>query len=211
MRIGPGSLAGLAELRSFRSSRLSSWDRSGGNADNLVIRPGEAATLGSPDGAGCVKHIWMTMMSIPGEEADLCSTVFRCFWDGEESPSVEVPLGDFFGIGFGERRNFASLPLQMSPQDGKGFNCWFPMPFADGARFAWRTEDGTFGEDTFQYVLAAAGRPPQLAGLAIEKAGLELDAGQDVFVQAARDGVLERTPVPSGSEQWLIDGGQREA
>ena len=57
------------------------------------------------------------------------------FWDGEASPSVEVPLGDFFGIGFGLRRNFVSLPLQMSPQDGRGFNCWFPMPFAAGARF----------------------------------------------------------------------------
>src|SRR5262249_28976969 len=57
------------------------------------------------------------------------------FWDGESSPSVEVPIGDFFGVGFGLRRNFVSLPLQMSPQDGLGFNCWFPMPFADGARF----------------------------------------------------------------------------
>ena len=52
------------------------------------------------------------------------------FWDGAARPSVEVPLGDFFGIGFGLRRNFVSLPLQMSPQDGRGFNCWFPMPFA---------------------------------------------------------------------------------
>ena len=48
---------------------------------------------------------------------------------------MEVPLGDFFGVGFGLRRNFVSLPLQMSPEDGAGFNCWFPMPFADGARF----------------------------------------------------------------------------
>ncbi|MGH0030261.1 MAG: glycoside hydrolase family 172 protein, partial [Myxococcota bacterium] len=39
------------------------------------------------------------------------------------------------GLGFGLRRNFQSLPLQASPQDGKGLNCWFPMPFADGARF----------------------------------------------------------------------------
>ena len=46
-----------------------------------------------------------------------------------------MPLGDFFGIGFGLRRNFVSLPLQMSPQNGRGFNCWFPMPFAAGARF----------------------------------------------------------------------------
>ncbi len=135
MGIGRGSLAGLAELRSFKSRRLSSWDRKGGNLDNLQIRSGESALLGEVIGAGCVKHIWMTAMSIPDDPDFLTKIVFRCYWDGEESPSVEVPLGDFFGVGFGMRRNFVSLPLQMSPQDGKGFNCWFPMPFAAGARF----------------------------------------------------------------------------
>jgi hypothetical protein len=40
-----------------------------------------------------------------------------------------APIGDFFGMGHGQSHNFASAPLQMSPQDGKGFNCWFPMPF----------------------------------------------------------------------------------
>ncbi|MBW2723395.1 MAG: DUF2961 domain-containing protein [Deltaproteobacteria bacterium] len=135
MGIGPGSLAGLAELRDFKSRRLSSWDRTGGNLDNLRIQSGETAALGEISGAGCVKHIWMTAMSFPDDPAFLTKIVFRCFWDGEDSASVEVPLGDFFGVGFGLRRNFVSLPLQMSPEDGKGFNCWFPMPFAKGARF----------------------------------------------------------------------------
>jgi hypothetical protein len=135
MGIGRGSLAGLAELRDFKSRRLSSWDREGGNLDNLRIKRGETAVLGEVGGAGCVKHIWMTTMAIPDDPGFLTSIVFRCYWDGETSPSVEVPLGDFFGIGFGLRRNFVSLPLQMSPQDGKGFNCWFPMPFSRGARF----------------------------------------------------------------------------
>jgi hypothetical protein len=57
------------------------------------------------------------------------------YWDGEETPSVEAPIGDFFGLSFGRRRNFVSLPLQASPEDGKGMNCWFPMPFSRGARF----------------------------------------------------------------------------
>jgi hypothetical protein len=110
-------------------------DRSGGNADALRIASGETAVLGDVRGAGCVKHVWVTLMSIPADPHELCKVVLRMYWDGEESPSVEVPVGDFFGMGFGLRRNFASLPLQMSPEDGKGFNCWFPMPFADGARF----------------------------------------------------------------------------
>lgn len=135
MELGWGSLAGLPRLRRYRSRRLSSWDRSGGNMDAIGIPPGETAVLGEIEGAGCVKHVWVTTMSIPAQEAELRKMVLRAFWDGESSPSVEVPLGDFFGIGFGLRRNFVSLPLQMSPEDGKGFNCWFPMPFAEGARF----------------------------------------------------------------------------
>ncbi len=135
MDLGTGSLANLARLRRFRRGRLSSWDRSGGNADHAVILPGETHELGRIEGAGCVKHIWMTQMALPPEEHDLCRAVLRIYWDGESSPSIEVPLGDFFGVGFGLRRNFSSLPLQMSPQDGKSMNCWFPMPFADGARF----------------------------------------------------------------------------
>jgi hypothetical protein len=135
MQLGSGSLAQLARLREFERQRLSSWDRRGGNRDFVLVRPGQRVELGSIAGAGCVKHIWITTMAFPAEDHELCSLVLRMWWDGEASPSVEVPLGDFFGIGFGLRRNFASLPLQMSPEDGRGMNCWFPMPFAEGARF----------------------------------------------------------------------------
>ena len=60
--------------------------------------------------------------------------MLRAYWDGEPAPSVECPLGDFFGLGHGRFKSFVSLPLQMSPLDGRGMNCWFPMPFADGMR-----------------------------------------------------------------------------
>jgi hypothetical protein len=103
--------------------------------DAIQLAPGQSVVLGEIAGAGCVKHIWMTMASLPPERPELRQTVLRMFWDGELNPSVAVPLGDFFGIGFGLRRNFVSAPLQMSPQNGRGFNCWFPMPFANGARF----------------------------------------------------------------------------
>ena len=135
MKLGNGALAELARLREYRSRRLSSWDRSGGNFDAILIAPGECRTFGEIEGAGIVRHIWMTMMPLPPEPHFLRRMVLRVFWDGEETPSIEAPVGDFFGIGFGLRRNFVSLPLQMSPQDGGAFNCWFPMPFADGARF----------------------------------------------------------------------------
>jgi hypothetical protein len=61
--------------------------------------------------------------------------VLRAWWDGESAPSIECPIGDFFGIGHAIIKDFWSLPLQMSPSGGRGFNCWFPMPFASAARF----------------------------------------------------------------------------
>jgi hypothetical protein len=132
--LGSGSLADLARLRPFRRRRLSSWDRRGGNRDFLLVPPGEAARLGELEGAGCIRHWWVTLTTLPADPLELCKVVLRMAWDGEEHPSVEVPVGDFFGMGFGRRRNFVSLPLQMSPEDGKAMNCWFPMPFARGAR-----------------------------------------------------------------------------
>lgn len=133
------SLRDLPRLRDYRRGRASSWDRTGGNEDRLTVRPGQTITLADLEGAGSVNHIWMTVAPAgfdAGEDhAILRRLVLRIFWDGNEHPSVLVPLGDFFGVGHGRTTNFVSAPLQMSPQDGKGMNSWFPMPFADGARF----------------------------------------------------------------------------
>jgi hypothetical protein len=124
--IGSGSLASLPFLRDFVSRRSSSWDHTGGNADWVTIQPGSSAPLLETDRPGCVRHIWLT---VGNDDLYPRKCVIRMWWDGEDAPSVEVPLGDFFGIGHGMRKNFVSAPLQMSPEDGRGFNCWFPMPF----------------------------------------------------------------------------------
>ena len=135
---GLSPLAGLAVLREGASRRVSSWDRSGGNDDRLHIQPGETAVLADIKGAGCVKHLWVT---IACDEPDfLRKVVLRAWWDGEEHPSIEAPIGDFFGVGHAQTRNFNALPLQMSPEDGKAINCWFPMPFANGARITATSE-----------------------------------------------------------------------
>ena len=68
------------------------------------------------------------------EEAIHRKMLIRMFWDGELSPSVEAPIGDFFGMGHGTTKNFVSAPLMMSPQDGKAMNCFFSMPFFSSAR-----------------------------------------------------------------------------
>jgi hypothetical protein len=134
--IGHTTLSQLPYLRDYLSRRASSWDQTGGNADWWTFAPGERRDLLSADVSGCIKHIWMT---VGGDDSYPRKLVLRMWWDGEEHPSVEVPLGDFFGIGHGLRRNFASLPLQMSPEDGRGFNCWWPMPF-ESARIELHNE-----------------------------------------------------------------------
>lgn len=147
MQIGDNTLSGLALLRNdVRTERVSSYDREGGNRDWVTLAPNQALQIADIQGAGCVKHIWMTMWC--SAESYAREIVLRAWWDGEKEPSIECPIGDFFGIGHGIVKNFWSLPLQMSPQDGRAFNCWFPMPFSRSARFA--VENGS-NSDTNLY------------------------------------------------------------
>jgi hypothetical protein len=134
--IGRTTLGQLPFLRDYQSRRASSWDVTGGNADWWVVPAGERRTLLETDRPGCVKHIWMT---VGNDDTYPRKLVLRMWWDGEAHPSVEVPLGDFFGVGHGVRKEFVSLPLQVSPNEGRGFNCWFPMPF-DAARIEIHNE-----------------------------------------------------------------------
>jgi len=130
--IGGSSLRDLARLRDCRRRRASSWDRTGGNADYLRIPKGATAVLADIKGAGCITHIWVTIAC--EDRYYLRKILLRMCWDGEVNPSVEVPIGDFFGMGHALCKHFVSLPLTMSPSRGRGFNCYFPMPFAKGAR-----------------------------------------------------------------------------
>jgi hypothetical protein len=127
-----GGLANLGRLRDATRHRESSWDRSGGNADYVVVPPGGAHTMAELTGPGCVRHLWMTLNS--QETRYPRRSVLRAWWDGAETPCVEAPTGDFFGVGFGLTPEYWSAPLAMSPRSGRAFNCWFPMPFNDSAR-----------------------------------------------------------------------------
>ncbi|NLA58738.1 MAG: DUF2961 domain-containing protein [Firmicutes bacterium] len=140
-RVG-SSLRELSVMRSFQRKRVSSYDRTGGNSDWLTIEPNQTVEIARIEGAGCITHIWMTTAPVTHiEEVYLPrKVVLRFYWDGEEHPSVEVPYGDFFGMGHGITKNWSSAPLSMGPEDGKAMNCFFPMPFADGARLTVTNE-----------------------------------------------------------------------
>lgn len=83
--------------------------------------------LADIDGPGAIQHIWITVAPTAWR-----STVLRCYWDGEETPSVETPLGDFFCNGWGVRCNVNSLPIAVNPAGG--FNSYWEMPFRRHAR-----------------------------------------------------------------------------
>lgn len=136
--IGYGSLANLALMRKGVSRRSSSYDRTGSNADFWRFVPGQTRIIADIKGAGCIRHIWMTIGS--GEQYFPRRIMLRMYWDNETQPSVEVPVGDFFGIGHGTTKNFWSLPLSMGPRNGRGFNSYFPMPFGRRARIELHNE-----------------------------------------------------------------------
>lgn len=119
--------------------RASSWDPAGGNRDRLSIVRGDTHTLLEVDGPGCITHIWFTLHSI--ESWYLRKLLLKMYWDGEEEPSVLVPVGDFFGVGHARTVNYAALPMVMAPQDGAGLNCYLPMPFSKGARIEVTSEN----------------------------------------------------------------------
>jgi hypothetical protein len=139
-----GVFSDLMTLSDNSSGRISSFDRSGGNTDFNPIQPGDTLELASLDGAGMIRHLYF---SIWGGEHYLRDLVLRAYWDGQDSPCVEVPFGDFFGLGQERPRFFSSLMVTVNPGDlgvfgTFGFNNYFPMPFSDGARLTL-TNEGT--------------------------------------------------------------------
>ena len=85
------------------------------------INSGETFTMAEIEGPGAIQHIWMT------PTGNWKFSIIRIYWDDEKEPSVEVPVGDFFGMGWNEYTHLNSLPIQVNP--GSAFNTYWVMPF----------------------------------------------------------------------------------
>jgi hypothetical protein len=101
----------------------------------IVIRPNETITLAEITGQGAIQHIWMT------PTGNWRFSILRMYWDDEENPSVEVPVGDFFAMGWGKYAPIRSLAVCVNP--GSAFNSYWPMPFHKKARITMENLDGT--------------------------------------------------------------------
>lgn len=125
----------IAQLKNgIRSKRVSSYDRTGNNNDRIEsIKPGEKKTIFDVSGAGMINHIWITISPEP-QQLNRNDIILRMYWDGSTFPSVESPIGPFFGQGWNEEYPFFSQPLSATPMEARALVSYFVMPFAKGAR-----------------------------------------------------------------------------
>lgn len=126
----------------YRAARSSSAEPSGANRDFVSVEPKSDYTVADIKGAGRIVHMWFTIR--PKDPNYLHNTRLRIFWDGSETPAVDVPFGDFHALGHGTVRHFhnAFISVEARPKlnhniadpNVAGFNSYFPMPYAKGAR-----------------------------------------------------------------------------
>lgn len=87
----------------------------------IIIASGKTVTLAEVTGPGALQHIWMT------PTGNWRFSILRFYWDDEKEPSIEVPVGDFFCMGWGQYAHLNSLAVTVNP--GSAFNCYWTMPF----------------------------------------------------------------------------------
>ena len=93
---------------------------------SVEIESGDTFTLAHIDGPGAIQHIWLT------PTGNWRYSILRFYWDDEEHPSIECPIGDFFGMGWCQYAHLNSLPVCVNP--GSAFNCYWEMPFRKSCR-----------------------------------------------------------------------------
>lgn len=131
-----GFLPNYARAQNYKSLKQSSFDRTGGNRDSWPISPGAVQQVFRADGPGVITHIWFTIAARSGDH--LKELVLRAYWDGNSKPSIEAPIGDFFGLNLNSYQIYESAYLACSP--GKSLNCYFAMPYATSARITVTNE-----------------------------------------------------------------------
>jgi hypothetical protein len=145
---GPFDLQDLPRIKAFSAGRVSSGNRyAGSNDDSKRIMPGETFVMADLTGPGVVSHIWLT--AADNEFAWQRLVRLRVYYDGRKTPSIDVPLGDFFGVGHGYDRNLDSMMVRDS-SFGRARNSYWPMPFRRSCRITV-TDEGRRPVTMFYY------------------------------------------------------------
>ncbi len=141
-------LQDLPRLKNYSAHRTSSDNvYVNSNDDSKRIMPGETLVMADLTGPGVVSHIWIT--AADNEFAWARLVRLRVYYDGKKTPSVDVPLGDFFGVGHGYERNVDSLPIRDTSY-GRAHNSYWSMPFRKSCRITV-TDEGKRPVTMFYY------------------------------------------------------------
>ena len=108
---------------------------------SIKIGPNQQVDLAEINGPGAIQHFWMTT-----HYSNWRRLLLRCYWDGDENPAIEVPVGDFFCNGWCTYSHVDSLPISVNPHGG--FNSYWEMPFRKNARI---TIENLSGEEVVVY------------------------------------------------------------
>lgn len=109
---------------------------------SMPIKAGQVVTIMDNDGPGVIRHIWITL-----DPKFYRNVIIRMYWDGADSPSVEVPIGDFMCCSWNTRQNILAQPINVNPIGG--MNCYFPMPFKKHARITIENDSAIDLNDFF--------------------------------------------------------------
>ncbi len=138
------SIPNYARAQQYQTLKQSTYDRSGGNEDFRKIAPGATVEAFRATGPAIITHIWFTIAT--DSPNHLKELVLRMHWEGNEKPSVETPIGDFFGLNLGQYFVYQSAFLNCSSI--KALNCYFAMPFRRSALITV-TNEGRLPVDAF--------------------------------------------------------------
>lgn len=146
----------------------------------ITLQAGETVTLMDNEGPGIIRHMWFTL-----SEKFYRDIIIRIYWDEQDAPSVEAPIGDFFCNAWKCRQNILALPINVNPTGG--MNIYFPMPFQKHARITVQNDS-----------------PNELQGFFYTINYTLEDVTNDALYFHA---LWRRTnPVPYGEDYVLLDG-----
>jgi len=160
---GKGGMADLTTLAQPEVLQIGQrWDGPNSCARDLGIkwkvRPcitldkSSVTTIMDVDGPATITHIWITV-----DAAFYRDLIMRIYWDGDENPSVEVPIGDFFCCGWRSRINILALPINVNPSGG--MNSYFPMPFRKHAKITIENRNPSKDLGGFFYAISCEDGP----------------------------------------------------
>lgn len=147
----PAGLDALTRPQVYASQRASSSHEDlNRNGDAWPIEAGETVVLADVEGPGIVTHFWNTVGAVDPFYGR--TLILRIYYDGNEAPSVQAPLGDFFGVGHGAYAEFSSATVTVSSH-GRSRTCYWPMPFQKRFRMTITNDSPTEKVNSFYFYL----------------------------------------------------------